>query len=70
MFNGLSVLELITLLFFMLTPFMLMLIALVDILKNNFEGYYKIVWILVVIFVPVIGAILYFVIGKQQKIKI
>jgi len=53
------------LLFVLLLP----LIALVDILKSKFEGNTKIIWVIVVIFFPVIGTFLYFLIGKNQKIK-
>ena len=44
-------------------------IALIDIIKNEFHGDNKIVWTLIVIFIPIIGFILYFVFGKGQKIK-
>jgi hypothetical protein len=44
-------------------------VALVDIVKSNFEGNNKIVWVLVVCFFNIIGAILYFIIGKNQKIS-
>ncbi|MHB8232177.1 MAG: PLDc N-terminal domain-containing protein [bacterium] len=43
--------------------------ALIDILKSDFRGGSdKIVWLLVVVFLPLLGAILYFAIGKNQKI--
>lgn len=45
------------------------LIALVDILKNDFEGNNKIVWVLVILFLWIIGAILYYFIGRHQKIN-
>lgn len=45
------------------------IIALVDILKNKFEGNDKIIWVLVVLFLNLLGAILYFTIGRKQKIK-
>jgi len=44
--------------------------ALVNILKSEFKGNDKIVWILVVLFFNLVGAILYFTIGKKQKVKI
>lgn len=44
------------------------IIALADILKNEFKGSDKIIWVLVVIFFPVFGSILYFTIGSSQKI--
>jgi len=45
------------------------ILALIDILKNKFEGNNKIVWVLVVLFFNLIGAILYFAIGRNQRIK-
>jgi len=45
----------------------LWIIALVDILKSEFKGNDKIIWLIVVIVLPVVGAILYFLIGKKQK---
>lgn len=44
------------------------IIALVDIVNNNFKGDNKVIWILVVLFLPFFGAISYFIIGKKQKI--
>ena len=45
------------------------IIALIDILKSEFNGNNKIVWLLVVLLLNFFGAILYFLIGKEQKIK-
>ena len=42
--------------------------ALYDILSNNFKKNYKLIWILIVVMIPIIGAILYFMIGGKQKI--
>lgn len=43
--------------------------ALVDIVKSDFRGEYnKIVWTMLVIFLPFIGTILYAMIGRKQKI--
>ena len=44
------------------------IIALIDILKSEFNGNNKIVWLLVVLFTNFFGAILYFLIGREQKI--
>lgn len=42
--------------------------ALVDIINSRFrEDNTKIIWCLLVIFLPFIGTILYFVIGREQK---
>jgi hypothetical protein len=45
------------------------IVAIIDILRSNFRGNDKIVWLLVVIFLSIPGIILYRVIGKKQKIK-
>jgi heme/copper-type cytochrome/quinol oxidase subunit 2 len=42
--------------------------ALVDVLKNEFRGYNKIIWLLALILLPVLGMIFYFCIGRGQKI--
>lgn len=49
--------------------FALWLWALVDILKNEFTGSNKVIWLLLVIAVPLIGVILYYFIGREQKIS-
>ena len=46
------------------------IIALVDILRSEFKGNNKVVWVLVVLFTNFFGAILYFLIGREQKITI
>ncbi len=50
--------------------FILPIIALVDIIKSNFLENNKIVWVLVVLLLPIIGAILYYIVGTKQKVKI
>jgi len=65
---GLGLPELIVL-FILFVPIGLMLIAFVDILKSEFTGSNKIVWLLAVILVPLVGPIAYFFIGRKQKVK-
>lgn len=48
---------------------LLPLIALIDILTHEFTGSNKIIWVIIVIFFPIMGAILYFLIGTRQKIR-
>jgi len=45
------------------------LFALIDVLRNEFKGNEKLIWILVILFSSFVGAILYFIIGTKQKIK-
>ena len=42
--------------------------ALIDILKSDFkDGINKLIWLLVVFFLYALGALLYVIIGKDQK---
>jgi len=61
-----GLIELIMILF--LIGFIPFIIAFIDILKNEFEGYNKLIWLLAVLFAPLIGSIAYFVLGKKQRI--
>lgn len=49
-------------------PIVLWVIALVDILKNEFSGSNKIIWLIVTTFIPLIGVIAYYFIGTKQRI--
>ena len=60
-----SIIVVILLIFALLLPF----IALIDIIRSEFTGNNKLVWVLVVLFFPYLGAILYFIIGGSQKVK-
>ncbi|HEY6625776.1 MAG TPA: PLD nuclease N-terminal domain-containing protein [Ignavibacteriaceae bacterium] len=51
-----------------LLGFIPFILAFIDILKNDFEGSNKLIWLLAVIFVPLIGSIVYFIIGKKQRL--
>jgi hypothetical protein len=44
------------------------ILALIDIVKSRFEGNTKLMWVIIVIFANIFGSILYFTIGKKQKI--
>ena len=59
------ILILIVLGFFLLLP----IFAIIDILKSKFEGNDGILMALIVIFLPVVGSILYFILGPARKIK-
>lgn len=49
--------------------FVLFLIALIDVLKNNFNPVInKLIWVIVVILLPFIGPIFYFFIGRKQRV--
>ena len=51
-------------------PVLLWLWAMIDLLKSDFSNSInKIVWAIVIIFIPLAGALLYLLIGRSQKIK-
>ena len=45
------------------------LIALIDILRSEFTGLNKLIWVVVTIFLPFLGPLLYFSIGLKQKLS-
>jgi hypothetical protein len=54
---------------FFLLGAILCLVALLDILRSEFTGHNKLVWLLAVIFFPLIGSLAYFVFGRKQKVS-
>ncbi|TCJ18609.1 hypothetical protein EPD60_03665 [Flaviaesturariibacter flavus] len=45
--------------------------ALVSLLRANFKDTNtKLIWVLVVLFVPLAGALLYFFIGRRQRVNV
>ena len=56
-------------LLFAIIPLLVMVAALIDILKNEFDPHQnKLIWVLVVLLMPFLGGILYFAIGQRNKI--
>ncbi|MCL6217422.1 PLD nuclease N-terminal domain-containing protein [Zunongwangia pacifica] len=49
--------------------FLFPLLAIIDIVRNDFKGNDKIVWLLVVVFLNFFGTILYFIMGRKQKLS-
>jgi uncharacterized membrane protein YhaH (DUF805 family) len=67
---GLGILEIMVIAFLIIFIFLTVvwMRALIDVLKSEFKDNNKLIWLLTVILVPFIGAIVYFAIGKKQKI--
>jgi len=65
---GFGLPELIVLVMFLAVP-ILWIIALVDVIKSEFSGSNKIIWLLLVVLIPLLGSILYLAIGRGQKIN-
>lgn len=52
-----------------LLTFVITVVALIDVLRSKFHGNDKLVWVLVLLFLNVVGATLYVAIGRKQKVK-
>ena len=50
-----------------IAAFIFWLWVLIDILRSEFTGTNKIVWLIAVILLPLLGAVLYWFIGREQK---
>ena len=49
--------------------FILPIIALIDIVKSEFKGNNQLIWVIIVIFLSLPGIILYYAIGRSQRIS-
>jgi hypothetical protein len=55
---------------FSVLALILWIVAFVDLLKSDFRGSNeKLIWVLVILFAPFIGAILYLAIGRKNKVN-
>ncbi len=54
---------------FIIASLLLPILAIIDIVRNEFTGSNKLIWVLIVLILPIIGSILYFIIGTKQKIR-
>ena len=62
--------ELILLLVFVVPfLFILPLIALILVVTNQFESNDKLMWVLIILFLPILGSLLYFIFGHSKRLK-
>lgn len=55
---------------FILVSLVFWIYAITDILKGSFKQNDKLIWFLVVLFVPIVGTVLYLFLGRKQKLKL
>jgi hypothetical protein len=48
--------------------FVTWIVSLIDVLKNEFKGSNKIIWLILLLAMAPLGTILYQIIGKKQKV--
>lgn len=66
--GGIGGFELIIIFLFVALPTILWLWALIDCVKREFKSNDKLIWVLIIILLPLIGALLYLIIGRKQSI--
>ena len=64
-FGGGLLITLFVILFIILLPLM----ALISVLTSEFQGNDMIMWVLIIIFLPFLGSVLYFLIGRDRRIN-
>lgn len=66
---GLGGQELILIFFVLALLVLLPILALIDVIRSNFRGQNdKLIWVIVIVFMNMIGAVLYLTIGRNQRI--
>lgn len=63
LFGGGILITLLVIVFIFLFP----LLALISALTSSFPGNEKILWVVLIIFLPFLGSLLYFLIGMNQR---
>ncbi|MBM3420779.1 MAG: hypothetical protein FJY11_06565 [Bacteroidetes bacterium] len=62
--------ELILILLLIVPVFLILpLIAIVDLLRSRFAGNDGLVFVLIILFLPVLGAIIYFIMSPSRKLR-
>lgn len=70
LFMNLSGLEIIAIMLLLLLPFFLIIWAIIDLTKSNFEdNTNKVVWAVFIIFMPLIGAFVYLASGRTKRVS-
>lgn len=65
LFGGGLIVTVMVILFIILLP----LLALLSVLMNDFQGNEKIMWVLIIIFLPFLGSVLYFLVGRDKRMN-
>jgi hypothetical protein len=65
LFGGGIIITLLVIFFIFLLP----LIALISALMSDFPGNEKILWVVIILLLPFLGSVLYFLIGRNQRIS-
>lgn len=68
--GGLGGIEILLVLIIAVLPVILIIWAIIDLVSSQFtDSTNKLIWAIIILFMPFIGAILYLFIGRKQKVK-
>lgn len=68
--GGFGGIEIILVLIIAVLPVILIIWAIIDLVTSQFtDSTNKLIWAIIILFMPFIGAILYLIIGRKQKIN-
>jgi hypothetical protein len=69
--GGIGFTEFLTIGVFLMVPVLLWVWAIIDLLKSHFpDSVNKVIWAIVIVFIPVLGPLLYLFLGRNQQIKL
>lgn len=51
---------------FIVIQFILMVVALIDLIRNEKTNGPKLLWVFVILFISIIGPVLYFIVGRRS----
>lgn len=63
-FGGMGFLMILLIIFFIA---LLPIIAIIDLIRNDTDSTNKLIWVIVILFLPILGSILYFLMGRNQR---
>lgn len=56
--------------FLILLTLLLPILAVISLLRSEYrDSTTKLIWLIIILFVPLVGSVLYFIIGRKQKVK-
>jgi len=64
LFGGGLLVTLLVIIFIIFLP----VLALISVVTNQFPGNEKLVWVLIIIFLPFLGSLIYFLVGRDRRL--
>lgn len=56
--------------FLIMLTLLLPILAVISLLRSEYrDSTTKLIWLIIILFVPLVGSVLYFIIGRKQRVK-